>query len=117
MCVKLITDFLAFSGQVPCPGVCPLPKRMIGKYRKYKTEQLESWENDLDAEYPSQKQLEADNQWYPLTKKAPLDYLEGIDKPFLREYGKTLGHDIAPSDSYYEWVDRKKPLVEDEEEK
>lgn len=89
---------------------------MIGKYYKYKTELLENWEKDLDAEYPSQKQLESEFSWYPLPPEPGLKYQEGIDKPHLREFGKTLGHDIAPDESYYEWVDRNKPIVEDEEE-
>ncbi|XP_074604461.1 small ribosomal subunit protein mS25-like [Brevipalpus obovatus] len=109
--------YCEIPGHVPCPGTCPLPKRMLGKYTIYKTELLESWEKDLDAEYPSQKQLESVHQWYPLAPKPGLRYQEGIDKPHLREYGKTMGHDISPSESYYEWVDRNKPLVEDEGEK
>ena len=29
-------------GQIPCPGVCPLPKVMRGKYKYFKKDELES---------------------------------------------------------------------------
>jgi small subunit ribosomal protein S25 len=29
-------------GQIPCPGVCPLPKSMRGKYKYYKKDELEA---------------------------------------------------------------------------
>jgi small subunit ribosomal protein S25 len=32
-------------GQVPCPGVCPLPKFMRGKYKFYKKDELAELEN------------------------------------------------------------------------
>ncbi|XP_074594325.1 uncharacterized protein LOC141849762 [Brevipalpus obovatus] len=86
---SLISDcYCEIPGHVPCPGTCPLPKKMLGKYTIYKTELLESWEKDLDAEYPSQKQLGCGHQWYPLAPKPGLRYQEGIDKPHLREYVK-----------------------------
>jgi len=34
-------------GQVPCPGVVPLPKRMTGKYRFYMKEELEKEEQEM----------------------------------------------------------------------
>lgn len=89
---------------------------MVGLYTKYKTEILESWENDLDAEYPDEKQLAKDFWWYPLPNKPPVTGLKGIEKPFLREFGKTSTHDIAPPDSYYEWHEQRKPLVDEESE-
>lgn len=29
-------------GQIPCPGVCPLPNHMRGKYKFYKKDELEN---------------------------------------------------------------------------
>lgn len=110
----IILNFLL--GQVPCSGVCPLPKKMVGLYTKYKTEQLEAWENDLDAEYPSQKQLAEKFWWRPLHKKPPVEGLKIIESAYLREFGKTSTHDIAPSENYYSWHESKKPIVDTESE-
>lgn len=36
-------------GQVPCPGVCPLPKPMRGKYKFYKKDELKEYLDELQA--------------------------------------------------------------------
>ncbi|XP_015781198.1 probable 28S ribosomal protein S25, mitochondrial [Tetranychus urticae] len=93
-------------GQVPCPGTCELPKKYLGYYNQYKPEELEKWNQDLDAPYLTEKQKQTKFHWFPPHAKPVIENLPDIEKPFLREFGKTPGKDIAPPESYYEWKAR-----------
>jgi hypothetical protein len=71
--------------QVPCPGLCPLPLRMRGKYRIQKREELEEWENDLDRPYPTGEQMERDRVAFPVQKPRVVNDCEGLDTMFMRK--------------------------------
>lgn len=36
-------------GQVPCPGVCPLPKPMRGKYKYFKKDELQEYLDEMSV--------------------------------------------------------------------
>jgi len=74
--------------QVPCPGLCPLPLRMRGKYRVHRKEELEAWENDLDRPYPTGEEMEKDRVAFPV-REAPfggtMADAKGLDTMFMRK--------------------------------
>jgi len=71
--------------QVPCPGLIPLPMRMRGKYTKYKTDELEAWENDLDRPYPTGPEIEKVHVAFPVKSHPPLQSLPGLETMYMRK--------------------------------
>lgn len=95
-------------GQVPCPGLCPLPKKMTGKYQFFKTDELEQWENDLNAEYPSHEDKMFITRAFPVIGTPPNNYVEGIEhirvpNPRTRE-GSNLPKVYLPPDKRQWWL-------------
>lgn len=71
--------------QVPCPGVCPLPLRMRGKYILQKKDELDAWENDLDRPYPTGEEMERDRVSFPVRQLLPVLDVKGLDTVFMRK--------------------------------
>lgn len=71
--------------QVPCPGVIRLPKGMRGKFRTQQKEELEAWENDLDAKYDCEKRKRFENHWFPSVIPPIMPRVEGLEKIHLRK--------------------------------
>ena len=77
--IDVIVD--VFAGQVPCSGTCQLPMKYISKYRLYKRDQLEEFENNPDIELPTQQKLARKFQWFPLKNRKPVvGHIEGLDR-------------------------------------
>lgn len=71
--------------QVPCPGLIPLPMRMQGKFIKYKQEELEAWENDLDREYPTEAEIMKERVAFPVKHPPQIQKVPGLEKMYMRK--------------------------------
>ncbi|RWS28291.1 hypothetical protein B4U80_04496 [Leptotrombidium deliense] len=95
-------------GQVPCPGVVDLPKAMQGKYKWYLKEELEKWEQDLDAPYDDEKTKVAYKRVYPHLKQPPVDRWEGLEKmEFRKTYPSSTKSGLIKDDFHYYVYDKK----------
>lgn len=72
--------------QVPCPGLVSLPMRMRGKYKKYKPEELEAWENDLERPYPTGPEMEKVLVSFPVKSGPPgISKIKGLETMYMRK--------------------------------
>lgn len=71
--------------QVPCPGVIGLPLRMRGKYRKFKKDELEEWETNLEKTYPTAEEMEKSIKYFMVKSEPPITKIDGLDKMFMRK--------------------------------
>ena len=73
------------ADQVPCPGVCPVPLRMRGKYILNLKDELEAWENDLDRPYPTGEEIERERVAFPIDAIPVMTEVKGLDTMFMRK--------------------------------
>ena len=99
--------------QVPCPGVVPLPMRMRGKFVKYKTEDLEAWETDLDRQYPTTAEIEKVHVAFPEKHPPPIQEFPGLETLYMRKPKTKAGYknpDIHISEHQSDRLDKESDL-------
>jgi hypothetical protein len=90
---------------------------MQGKFTRCQKEELEAWENNLDAVEPTEEETAKLFNWFPLPKKPPQPFYKGLEK---LQVGKQWTSKIV-SDPYAEvnrpWLDKQKELEDEKEGK
>ena len=63
--------------------------RMRGKYRIFKPEELEAWENDLEKTYPTTEEIEKEIVAFPVKHRPVMEDVRGLDTMFMRKPKQT----------------------------